>query len=143
MFSVSFVLLGCSSIPRPPLEQVTLKFQSSEDLNPNVNGRASPVDVHIYQLKNLHSFTQAKFFDLYTNPSETLEKDLIEEHKFEINIHQTKEFTLKIDEETQYLGFLVAYYDLENAKWRDTIATSAVRGDNIIINFNKLSFSIS
>lgn len=137
------LLLGCSSSVEHSLKEVVLIFKSSEDINPNVNGRASPVDVHIFQLKNINTFNQSTFNNLYTKAPEIFGKDFISEHKFEININQSNDFILTLDQNTRYLGFLVAYYDLKKAKWREIITLSDIRNERLTINLNALDFDIN
>jgi type VI secretion system protein VasD len=139
LFSIIFILAGCSSAP--PLTHLTLSFQSSDDLNPDVNNRPSPVDIRVFQLRNSDNFNETKFSDLYTNAQTVLDKDLIAEHKVEINLKQTQSLDLTLYEETQFLGFIVAYYDLEKSKWRQIRTLSSLKNPTLI-NLNAHDFSI-
>lgn len=140
ILSTLFLLLGCSS-SSPPLSSIALSFTSKSDLNPDINSRPSPVDICIFQLRNSEHFIQSKFFDLYTHTTAALDKSLIEEYNIEIKTNQTRKLNITLDKETQYLGFLVAYYDLEHAKWRDIKAISTLTG-NITITLNARDFLI-
>ena len=140
IMSTLFLLLGCSS-STPPLSSITLSFTSKSDLNPDINSRPSPVDICIFQLRTSDHFLQSKFFDLYTQATEALDKSLIEEHNIELTMNQTRKLNITLDKETQYLGFLVAYYDLEHAKWRDIKSISTLTG-NITITLNARDFLI-
>ena len=55
--------------PPPPPEptRVVLEFEAAGDINPNAEGRASPLVVRIYQLKSYSAFRKADFFSLYDN----------------------------------------------------------------------------
>ena len=109
-----------------PLTNVNLTLISQADLNPDVNKRPSPVDIRIYQLRNSNAFMHAKFFDLYPDPQKDYSSDIIKEHIVEIGTNQTKEMDIELDEKTQYLGFIIAYYDIEHAQWRDIRQVSAI-----------------
>ncbi len=143
IFLSCFVLLSCSSPIKQSANEIILMFKSSEDINPNINGRPSPVDVHIFQLKNVNTFNQSTFNDLYTKAPDVFGKDFISEHKFEISIHQSNDFILTIDPNARYLGFIVAYYDLKKAKWREIIALSEIQNERVMVNLNALDFSIN
>jgi type VI secretion system protein VasD len=53
--------------PPPPPEptRVIIEFEVTGDINPNSEGRASPLYLRIYQLKAYSVFEKADFFSLY------------------------------------------------------------------------------
>ena len=57
--------------PPPPPEptRVVLEFEAAGDINPNSEGRASPVVLRIYRLESYSVFEDADFFSLYEKDS--------------------------------------------------------------------------
>ena len=114
-----FFLWGCGS--RPDADPFSLMFKSDPELNPDVNGRPSPLDIHIYQLADSKKFMQANFFDLYNDAQSSLGEDLLEKRRLEIKPNQEAKVDLPDNLKSKYLGFLFAYQDLESARWRYVI----------------------
>lgn len=132
---------GCSSIPPESLTEIKIIFQSGNDLNPDVNNRPSPVDICIYQLRNDEIFKQRKFFDLYLNAQKTLDKTLLDEHNLEIKVKENREFKIPLNKKTRYLGFIIAYYDIFKAKWRDTYEVT-IGENSLLVTLNATNFKI-
>ena len=139
-----FLMGGCSSSPKSlPLSKLTILFQSTPNLNPDINGRPSPVDIRIYQLKQTSTFSQSKFFDLYNHSQSVLGRDLVEEHSFEVRPRRNKKIDINLEKEAKYLGFLVAYYDINQAKWKDVLVVSELERDTMTLSLNSKKFSIT
>ena len=62
---------GCASLsPYSDTTKLDLKLAASEDLNPDLRGRPSPIVVRLLELKNPSSFNNADFFSLYQRPKD-------------------------------------------------------------------------
>src|SRR5690606_22086490 len=70
------VLWGCAGgAPTPAV--VELEVQPAADLNPDPNGRPSPVVMRLYHLASSTAFGSADFLQLYENESASLGPDLL------------------------------------------------------------------
>ncbi len=98
--------------------KLDLKVQSTHDLNPDNNGRPSPVVVRIYSLVSPANFESSDFIALYQNEKEILGSDFLrrEEKNFEPN--EYFEAQLEFNERANFIGIVVAYQDIGQAKWR-------------------------
>ena len=74
-------LTGCSS---STLINTKMNINGASYLNPDVNGRPSPVMVSFYELTAPMSFKQADYFQLQANPGSVLGNDLIDEQTIEL-----------------------------------------------------------
>lgn len=112
-------LCGCASS-----DHFSLVFKSDQEINPDINGRSSPLDVHVYQLIDSKKFMQVNFFDLYNDAKLALGEDLLEERRLEIKPNQEVKIDFPDNLKSKDLGFLFAYHDLEGAKWREVVTQS-------------------
>jgi type VI secretion system protein VasD len=118
---------GCASAPPAPppatpvvLDPVTLQVTliASDDVNPDVRGRASPLSVRIVELRSRSAFDAADFFSLYEREQQTLGTELLAKEQYILRPGDTQGYTRKAQAETRFLGVVAAYRDLEGSNWR-------------------------
>ena len=116
------LIAGCSSLsPYSQVTKVNLKLTASDQLNPDLNGRPSPIVVRLFELKHPVSFENADFFSLYERAKETLAPDMVASEEMELRPGETLELKLSVGEGSRYVGVLAAYRDLSDAQWRYTL----------------------
>ena len=110
------IMTGCSGV-----SSVKATLQADTALNPDLNGRPSPLVIRLYELKSLSVFNSADFFNLFEQDVALLgdELQMRDELAFQPGEAKILERDLRI--ETRYLGLIGAYRDIENARWRDSI----------------------
>jgi type VI secretion system protein VasD len=115
------------SPPKPRIVAITL--ESSADLNPDSDGRASPVVLRLYQLSSTDDFLNAEFVALYRNDAATLGRALIAKKELAVLPGEHSTIKLELAGDARSLGVLVAYRDIDHATWRLTGTTdqSALR----------------
>lgn len=135
LLSALFILLtliivsGCTTTevlrevmdPKNILSEKTkldLTITMAADLNPDQNGRPSPVVVRIYSLKSPSIFENTDYVSLYYNDKQVLGADFagMEEHDFRPS--QVFKAQLEFSEQASFVGFLVAFQDIEQSRWR-------------------------
>lgn len=74
LVAVLLLLCACGSNPivGDGITDLTLKIVIAEDVNPDENGRASPVFLQVIQLRDTNSFDNADYLDLYQDASAAL-----------------------------------------------------------------------
>jgi len=107
---------ACSSGVKPT--EIDGSISMAYDTNPDHTGRPSPVIVRIFQLRNFGVFTSADFFKLYENESSILSGDLISREEYNLIPGEEKSITLLLDPQTQYVGVIAAFRDIEHSTWR-------------------------
>ena len=116
------LLAGCSSLsPYSNVTKVNLKLTGSDQLNPDLNGRPSPIVVRLFELKHPVTFENADFFSLYERAKESLNPDLVASEELELRPGETVELKLSVEEGSRYVGILAAYRDLPDTQWRHTV----------------------
>ena len=109
---------GCALI-KPVADDYVISINTSSDLNPDVDGRASPLVLRIYELRDDKLFAESDFFDLYDDDTEVLEKAIVEKMEIELNPNESRKLELSLTDETLFIGFLAAYRDIDSATWRE------------------------
>ena len=116
----SLALAGCATPPPPPVvSELQLSVVAGADVNPDARKRASPVLVRIYALKSAAPFEAADFFSLFEKDTATLGGELVQREEFLLRPGEEKALPLKFGPEVKSIGVMVAYRDLERARWRD------------------------
>ncbi|WP_295465322.1 type VI secretion system lipoprotein TssJ [uncultured Pseudomonas sp.] len=120
-FGLALLLGACASqkTPDPTLLDLTLK--GGEDLNPDLNGRPSPLVVRLVELKNPVGFENADFFPLYDNAKQVLAPDWVAEEEIELRPGESRELKLKVQDDSRYVGIYGAYRNLAGSQWRQVI----------------------
>jgi len=118
-FTALVLLVGCSSIsPYSTVTKLNLKLTASDQVNPDLNGRPSPIVVRLIELKHPVAFENADFFSLYERAKESLSPDLVASKELELRPGETAEFKLSVESGSRYVGVLAAYRDLRETQWR-------------------------
>ena len=113
-------LAACASPPPPPvISEIQLSVLAGTDVNPDARKRASPVTIRIYALKSTAPFESADFFSLYEKDTATLGTELVQREEFLLRPGEEKVLPLKFGPEVKAIGVMVAFRDLERARWRE------------------------
>ncbi|AHL74122.1 type VI secretion protein [Stutzerimonas stutzeri] len=116
------LLGGCSAFsPNSDLTKLDLSLQGSDRLNPDLNGRPSPIVIRLIELKHPVAFENADFFSLYQRPKESLSPDLVIQEEMELRPGEQRDLKLFVQEGSRYVGVLAAYRDLPESNWRFVI----------------------
>ena len=84
----AFLFTGCSVANYVVPAYATLEFEVSNKANPDLNGRPSPVVIHVYELTSNTLFESQDFFSLYEEPEVVLGPDLINKQEFGIVVNE-------------------------------------------------------
>lgn len=126
------LIAGCTSLsPYSQVTKVNLKLTASDQLNPDLNGRPSPIVVRLFELKHPVSFENADFFSLYERPKETLAPDMVANEEMELRPGETVELKLSVGEGSRYVGVLAAYRDLSDTQWRYTLQVAPLSATDV------------
>lgn len=159
----SLELLACSSdpekpkpeapVPPPVVEQKTEAVKPtptvmeanilvSSQVNPDSSGRASPVVMRIYELKNLGKFQSADFYKLSSGYEAILGSDLVASEQFHLHPGDDKALKHEVTSDTQYIAVTVAYRNLNKAVWRASLPLVANTTNRFAIKLDALKVSL-
>jgi type VI secretion system protein VasD len=138
---LSVSLLDACGSASPPLLQGTIK--ADQAANPDVNGRASPVVVRVYELRSPAAFSGADFFSLFDKESETLAGDLVGREEYDLRPAETQPYRRQLQPGTKFIGVVAAFRDLENSRWRQVAPVPAERQSTIVIGIEARAVTVS
>jgi type VI secretion system protein VasD len=117
--------------------------EASENVNPDPGGRPSPVVVRVYQLRSPDIFKSADFFAIYDNEVATLGQTFVRRDEFELQPGTKSDYDDEIDPSTKYIGVLVAFRDLDNARWRSFVQLPDEKKVYLQIDLESLTVSVT
>ena len=124
-----YVLLSAIALLLSPLAayagdtvKVKAAVAAAEDLNPDYQGRPSPVNIIVFQLASADAFSNADFFSLFEPEAAVLGGDMLARTQMLLKPGESREWVAEFSKETRFVGVIVAYRDIENAQWRATVA---------------------
>ena len=114
------LLAACAS---GPPEDVTLNgsLQAVETVNPDGQGRASPLVIKIYQLKAKDKIDLADFFPLFDQAEATLGADMLAVEDIMMVPGEVRSYEGEFDPETRFIGVVAAYGDIKQAQWKAVV----------------------
>jgi type VI secretion system protein VasD len=128
-------MAGCLSTPPKP-SNVKLTLRATADVNPDGNGRPSPVVVRIYQLKSDTAFAGAEFFALYDDEKKALGPDLLaKSDEFTLGPGDSNPTPISVAPDAKFIGVIAAYRDYRNAQWR--VVTKAPLKKNTTVSVGR------
>ena len=117
-------LSGCTSIPKPPIAQLSLNVQ--KNVNPRVNEKkeseSRPIVIRVYELKSLATFNESDFFSVRDHYREVLSNELLNSEEFYLVPNQKLRLTRPLNLDTRYIGVVAAFREIETAQWRASTA---------------------
>lgn len=122
------LLAGCTSLsPFSTLTKLDLTLVASDQVNPDLHGRPSPVVIHLLELRHPVAFENADFFSLYGRAEQSLPKDWVSSEELEMRPGQRLTLKLSVSPQSRYVGVLAAYRDLPHVQWRLVVPVTPQR----------------
>ncbi|RLV61247.1 type VI secretion system lipoprotein TssJ [Parashewanella curva] len=127
-----------------PSPQLVVNITAHNNINPNLAGVASPIELRLYQLNDSEAFSQTDFISLYTDPQGALKAGLLSARNLSsIFPGQSKKFTYPLNAQTQFIGIIAAFADYRQAKTKGIYKVLLSHGAIININLDGLNLSVS
>lgn len=124
----------------PTVLNVTVR--TSDTVNPNSESQPSPIVIRVYALKSTKTFEGADFFSLFDSDTKTLGGDLLDKKELEMAPGKTEQFNEKVSDESQFVGVLAGYRDLDNATWQATMPITPQKTNDVEVKVELLSVSV-
>ena len=96
-----------------------LMIKARNNINPDQDGRPSPVAIRVFALSDDRQFRREDFLTLYEDAAERLGRDLVDTFQLKaLAPGETREEVLTLTPEVNYIGFLAEYlqYDHQDAQ---------------------------
>lgn len=138
------LLLGCSTAPKPPPPTVVeLTVQPDAGLNPDPNGRPSPVVMRLYHLASKTAFETADFFQLYENDAAVLGPDLLGRNEVVVLPGQAQTLSRELKPDVRFLGVAVFFRKFDEAEWRALAPVPPNQTTPMTLSLGPLSVSLA
>src|SRR5688572_3812258 len=98
-----------------------MTLMASDDINPDANGRPSPIVVRVYQLRTDEAFSKADFFALYDDEEKVLGEGRISSNEYLLTPMERRPIEITVAGDTRFVGVLAAFRDIRNAQWRGLV----------------------
>ncbi|MCU7849563.1 MAG: type VI secretion system lipoprotein TssJ [Candidatus Thiodiazotropha sp. (ex Lucinoma kastoroae)] len=132
-----FLMMGCSSV-----SSVKVSMNADNSVNPDINGRPSPIVARIYELKSLSVFNNADFFNLFEQDVALLGEEMLMRDELHFQPGEVKTLTRDLQPDTRFVGVIGAYRDIENATWRRSIEINVHDETTFVIEFGKSGINL-
>ena len=142
VIALSFWVGGCAYF-MSDLTKVDMRIVAGGDVNPDDNGRPSPVVVRVVELKSPSVFESAEFFALYQNEAQTLGSDLVATEEFEFKPGDVQDLKFALKPESNYVGVLAAYRQLEKANWRLVLPLAIKEKNELTVLLNQRGIELA
>lgn len=143
LFSLlAFVLAGCQAVYATFPPSTKLHFKVAADINPDIEGRPSPVIIRVYELASKTVFENQDFFALYDNPEAILRTDLLKKDELVFEPGQRNEYRMALQPATKAVALVAAYRDIDGARWRAVVDVKPTGYDDFYVYVDKLAVYI-
>lgn len=135
-------LAACgSSAPRPTVIQADIV--ADPGINPNAAGQPSPLVVRLYELKTTGSFEGSDFFTLFDKEAATLGPDLLAREELDVRPGTQRVVKRTAAPDTQYLGVVGAYRDLDQARWRAAYPLRQGKTNSVLVHLGPNAVTVT
>jgi type VI secretion system protein VasD len=125
------LLSACARGPQPTPIEVTLNADAG--INPNEDGKPSPIVVRVYELKGLKAFNNATYFDIMDDEAKTLGAELIASTEYELTPGKQQKYDRQVSAEATHLGVVAGFRNIQQATWRDSIELEQEEQNDFVI----------
>lgn len=138
--AMALVISGCGTTPSPTT--ASLDLQASDDVNPDRNGRPSPILVRVYELRSAGVIEGSDFFSLLEDDSTVLGADLLSRWEYQLEPGQVEQLNFEAQPNARYIGIVAAYRDIEHARWRALQALETQQDNPLDVRVGRNEVSI-
>lgn len=131
-------LPGCSMFGGGPAT-LDAKVVASAQVNPDARKRPSPVVVRVFELKAPTLFEQADFVSLFEKDQAALGAEMISREEFVLRPGETKPLAKPLSPETKFIGVMVAFRELERARWRAVVPVVQGKKNVVAIDLSDIA----
>lgn len=125
---VLLALAACGSDPEPPPKtRAEVNVVAAPTLNPDLNGRPSPVVVRFYQLATTDLFNNVDFFQVFEQDQAALGPTFVARQDAVFQPGQIERVTIPIQDKVTALGVVVGFRNYERATWRAVVPLTQER----------------
>jgi type VI secretion system protein VasD len=142
----ALLLSSCASHGSNDRVETRTLLSASNDTNPDINGRPSPVVLRVFQLRGASEFGRADFFALSLHEKDALGASLIGVEEFELRPGEHLETRIPVSRDARYIGAIAEFRDIHGAQWR-ALRTRPSRSlfvsESVVVDIERGALSLS
>lgn len=142
VLAVALLVVACSRDNRPDPSPITLELAATAQVNPDANGRPSPVLVRVYELRAPGVFESADFFALLEQDRSVLADDLINRWEYQLEPGERRRVDASFQASSGHIGVIAAYRNIEEATWRVVEPIESGRNNAFVATIDALRLEI-
>ncbi len=142
-FFAALLLLGGCADKKPSPTVIDLAISAGLDINPNAQGRASPVVLRVYHLASPNAFEEADFFQLFEQDAAILGQDMIGREEIIVTPGAAQTVSQEVAPEVRHLGVIAAYRETETSVWRASAVVTPEEINSYAVQINALAVAIA
>lgn len=95
-----------------------VRLTATDDVNPDVRGRASPVVVRVMELADRAAFDSLDFDAVWSNAEVALSDQLLSSREQVLLPKQTVEYRVVLDRRARFIAVVAAFRAIDEARWK-------------------------
>lgn len=139
---IAIFLMASCGLSFKVVDTMELTLEATDNVNPDINGRPSPLVVKVYELQEVSNFKNADFFQLFDDVDSILGSDLLDKKEYELSVGQSIVIEKELVEGVSYIAVFASYRDVNKAKWKDSIKLLDRHSHRLNIRFLKTGIRI-
>jgi len=137
LVAVTTILLLSACAGAPKKERLGLSITATADVNPDLQGRPSPVILHILELSSADQFNGLDYVSLTQANGTALGASLLSRKQEILQPGSNRELPLELDPQTTVIGLVAGYRDIDNATWRTSVPINQGKTKQLSITLNQ------
>ena len=138
------LLSACAGGPPKP-EALNIQVSATADVNPDMQGRPSPIILHVMELKSGEQFNRLDYMGLTQPAGTVLGPELLGKNQVILQPGESKALPMELNAQTTSIGLVAGYRDIDNAAWRRVIPITQgeTKDINITLEQTQITFTVS
>ncbi len=141
LLPAALLLARCGPETKPPAV-LNLTIAGSSDQNPDINGKAQPMSVRLYQLSSTAKFQISDYFALIDHEKATLAADDLASQDYLVAPGESRTVSFTLAAGVQAVGVVASYRDIDHSQWRADAKVAASGPTNLTLSIAKLAISL-
>ena len=137
------LLSACGGAPKR--EALDMQLNATADVNPDMQGRPSPIILHILELGSTEQFNRLDYMSLTQPSGAALGADLLGKNQLVLQPGDSKPLPMELNPMTTAIGLVAGYRDIDNAVWRKVIPVTqgSTKGISITLEQQQIATTVS
>jgi len=129
------LLSACAGAPKR--ENLGVQISASADVNPDMQGRPSPIILHVMELNSTEQFNRLDYMGLTQPSGAALGAELLGKNQVVLQPGESKSLPLELNPMTTAIGLVAGYRDIDNAAWRRIVPITQGKTKGISITLEQ------